>query len=66
MEDDDVELLEFGYSTRHPDDWVSPRTFNTAREANDWGREKYGQRFRGVIQSPDRVQFGVLVRGPRG
>jgi len=66
MDDDDVERTEYAYSTRNPDDWVSPRVFTTQVAAAVWGRGFYGERYRGVVQSPNRVEFAVLVKGPRG
>ena len=80
MEDDDLEKIEFDYSTRHPDDWVSSgplgahgagpgRRFGSWREAEKWARAFYGARYRGRIPEASvegHNRWAFLVRGPRG
>src|SRR5262249_34255847 len=65
MEDEDVEGLEFGYSTRAEDDWVSSgplgahgigpgRRFAYWDQAEAWARTFFGPRFKGVLPEAQR------------
>jgi hypothetical protein len=79
MDDADVENIEFAYSDRAPEDWVSSgplgndffgpgRYFETWPEAEAWAREFYGKRFKG--RKPDEPgsagRWAFVIRGPRG
>lgn len=77
MEDDEVEVTEFDYSTRAPDDWVSSgplgavgtgpgRRFANWDRAESWAREFYGVRYRGRIaeaQQDGCNRWAFLIRG---
>ncbi len=76
--DEDVEGADIVYSTRHPDDVVisgplnnAPghgRRFVTRAQAEKWGREKYGDRYRGRIHEAANSggnRWAILVRFPK-
>ncbi len=79
MSDEEVEAADFGYSIRAPEDWVISgplggdgfgrgRHFMTWPEAEAWGREFYGPRFKGRLQDEPGCagRWALLVKGPRG
>lgn len=79
MDEAELEAVEFSYSDRHPDDWVSSgplggakgpgRRFRDWGAAEAWAREFYGSRFKGKVMeayTPEGTRWAFLIRGPRG
>jgi hypothetical protein len=76
MEDDEVEGTEFEYSDRHPTDWVISgpladgkgpgRYFRSFRAAEEWAREKYGDKFiRMIPEAKVGKRWAALIKGVR-
>lgn len=75
MDEDTVGKIDFDYSTRGPRDYVISgpisgrgkgpgREFNSGDDAEIWGRDNFGNRFKGRIRESERGGRWALLIAP--